>query len=168
MWTARFLSILVHHNSLWNGNSGHCFPMCNLVFSTAASYGRVGSFEAVFCFSYERFILSGLLWFQQLLPLVFWKLSWVCNCKCVMLRRSFDGVMHFPLKIWWVNVFLSFVTCSQYLQLTISMPWLVAGPQSTDIFGGIIVTSCCTWQVNMFLKISGGGQLPTSGCGPGP
>jgi len=45
--------------------------MCGLVFSIAASQDREGlRFEAVFCFSCKYFVLSRLLLFQQLLPLV--------------------------------------------------------------------------------------------------
>ena len=34
-WIASFLNNLIHHNSFWNRNSGHCFSMCCLVVSVA-------------------------------------------------------------------------------------------------------------------------------------
>jgi len=67
---------LIHRILFWNYNSGRCFSMRGLVFSIVSGWDSVGlSFEAVFCFSCTRFVLSRLLLLHQLVSLVFWKLS---------------------------------------------------------------------------------------------
>ena len=73
--------------------------MCGLVFSTAASQGRVGlRFEAVFLLQLQ--VISRLLLFQQLLPLVFWRLILACNCKCVLLIRSVIALCILPHNLF--------------------------------------------------------------------
>ena len=58
-WTARFVNVFNHHNSFFEFKSGHCFSaMFSLVFSIAAIRERGLCFEAVFCFSFKRFIFD--------------------------------------------------------------------------------------------------------------
>jgi len=54
---AFFLITAHHHNSFFNCNNGHCFSaICRLVLFNSSCKSRGLSFEAVFCFSYKRFV----------------------------------------------------------------------------------------------------------------
>ena len=71
---------------------------------------------------------------------------------------------------------LSFHRPYRKRNLLLLSTYTMSGLQPADIFRGrakwfkMIVTWCCTWQLNTFLKISKGGQLPgfpppPRGCG---